>query len=126
MKIEVPISAGELIDKLTILEIKSEMISDDMKLSHISKEKDFLENIYKNKFFINEELKNELYDINMSLWKVEDKIRQKERLKEFDDFFVQLARQVYHLNDKRASIKKQINFIYNSEIYEVKSYEPYN
>ena len=124
MKIKV--SNGEIIDKLTILNIKLENIIDQNKLINIKKEFDYLNKKYEKIVFKDKEtLYNRLYDINLKLWNVEDDLREKERLKEFDDCFVELAREVYYTNDKRAEIKKEINVLSKSEFTEEKSYEKY-
>lgn len=124
MLISIPISIGELFDKYTILLIKLDKISDSTKLEHVKTEiselKPFIE-----KFNLDKEIFNELLHVNKTLWNIEDDIRQKERDKLFDDEFVQLARSVYHTNDKRCMIKYKINNEFNSKIIEVKSYEKY-
>jgi hypothetical protein len=130
MKIRIPISTGELVDKLTILDVKLENITDEEKLKNVRNEKEQLEKIY-NQFqgFIAEELsllRDVLYQINRGLWGIEDKIREHERNKDFGSTFVRLARDVYHTNDKRFEIKNKINKITNSNIQEVKSYESYS
>lgn len=123
IEITVPISVGELFDKITILKIKKEKISCIDKKNNILKELDLLQQkslvINQNKIF---DLINSLEKINRVLWDIEEKKRHKEKEKTFDDEFVQLAREVYINNDKRAEIKKQINFITNSLIVEEKSY----
>lgn len=118
MNIYAPISVGELIDKITILEIKSlfkqcEFIETELK--QLRKIKSTL-----TQPLIEHEMK--LRRINERLWKIEDKLRKKEHLKEFDSEFIELARQVYITNDERASIKKEINEITNSELMEIKIY----
>ena len=125
MKINTPISVGELVDKLTILDIKLEMIKNVQKLEYIRHEKEFLENLYK-KFFSLDNLREELYTVNKGLWHIEDKIRECERNKDFGATFIRLARDVYYTNDKRFEIKNQINLLTNSEIKEIKSYESYS
>lgn len=122
MKIEV--SIGEIIDKLTILFLKREKISDTDKLKNIKKEFDYLTGIIE-KLNIKSEDIQELLDINNLLWDIEDKIRDKERNNVFDDEFIQLARSVYITNDLRADIKKKINLKYFSEFVEEKSYTKY-
>lgn len=122
MKIEV--SIGEIIDKLTILFLKREKISDTDKLKNIKKEFDYLTGII-NELNIKSEDIQELLDINNLLWDIEDKIRDKERNNVFDDEFIQLARSVYITNDLRADIKKKINLKYFSEFVEEKSYTKY-
>jgi len=123
----VEISIGELIDKYTILDIKSEKIKDDNKLVNVIKEKNTLllslnENNYLNLF--DSEIK-ELKQINEKLWDIEDKIRIKESKLEFDDEFIELARSVYITNDMRFSIKNKINKLSNSNMREEKSYSGY-
>ena len=125
--INAPISPGELLDKITILEIKSEQIEDKTKLSNIKTELELLSNIW-NKAIGNEELgelKQELKENNKALWDIEDKIRIKEAKKEFDQVFIELARAVYVQNDKRAGTKKKINSLLGSKIIEEKSYADY-
>ena len=125
--INAPISPGELLDKITILEIKSEQIEDKTKLSNIKTELELLSNIW-NKATRNEELgelKQELKENNKALWDIEDKIRIKEAKKEFDQVFIELARAVYVQNDKRAETKKKINLLLGSKIVEEKSYADY-
>tara|TARA_B000000609_G_C24152810_1_gene338450 strand:- start:608 stop:991 length:384 start_codon:yes stop_codon:yes gene_type:complete len=123
----VPVSDGELIDKYTILEIKTERIKDTNKKEKAKKEFDLL------KYYVDElstsynivEIIDELKEVNKSLWDIEDDIRKKEKCKEFDDEFIQLARSVYITNDRRAEVKNKINNATKSEIVEVKSYEKY-
>ena len=125
MKIEV--SHGEIVDKLTILQIKKENITDPSKLDNIVKEYDYLLSIVKNDLGISTESSEylELLSINKELWVIEDDIRDKERVKEFDDDFIKLARSVYYTNDVRAKIKKEINLKYSSGFVEEKSYQSY-
>jgi hypothetical protein len=120
----VPISIGELFDKLSILMIKSDKITDSYKLININKEIDYLKPIV-DKYKIDEELFNELIDINKQLWDIEDNIRKKEYYKEFDNIFIELARSVYINNDIRANIKNKINEYFNSDIIEIKEYFQY-
>jgi len=124
MEILVPISLGELYDKIAILIIKKEIIKDPIKLENIQKELNLLQDIAE-KYDISGNYHTELYNINLHLWNVEDKLRENERIKLFDDTFIQLARAVYFWNDKRAEVKKQINLQYGSEIIEEKQYEKY-
>ena len=120
-----PLSLGELIDKITILEIKKVKMT-GTKLKNVTKELELLTSILKNKNLeINLDLVNHLKEVNNSLWEIEDRIRIKESDQEFDRDFIQLARSVYKENDKRADIKKEINMKYNSELIEEKSYETY-
>ena len=125
MNIEV--SHGEIVDKLTILQIKKENITDPVKLDNIVKEYDYLLFIVENNLEISTESPEylELLSINQELWVIEDDIRDKERIKEFDDDFIKLARSVYYTNDVRAKIKKEINLKYSSGFVEEKSYRQY-
>ena len=124
--INIPVSLGEVIDKLSILSIKKIEIKNKKKLIDINKEYDLLLIIY-NKFLNKElaKLYNDIYIINYKLWKIEDDIRDKERNKEFDEIFIELARSVYITNDERMNIKNIINQNSNSDIKEHKSYKPY-
>ena len=123
--INVPISVGELIDKVSILEIKKDKLK-NLKLKNILKELSFLrEVIEKNSIFIPDEIYFQLKSINLKLWDIEDKIRIKEKNKEFDNEFIKLARSVYLNNDRRSETKKELNIMLNSEIIEEKSYEKY-
>ena len=120
-----PISIGELIDKITILEIK-QIYMTGTKLKNINKEMKLLKNILQDKNLeINIALIKNLKKINKKLWEIEDNIRIKESNQEFDEEFIKLARSVYIENDKRASIKKEINQKYNSDLVEEKSYKNY-
>jgi hypothetical protein len=125
MNIEV--SHGEIVDKLTILQIKKENITDPIKLDNIVKEYDYLLSIVENDLEISTESPEylELLSINKELWVIEDDIRDKERIKEFDEDFIKLARSVYYTNDVRAKIKKEINLKYSSGFVEEKSYQSY-
>jgi hypothetical protein len=107
-----PISWGELIDKITILEIKQANINSSTALSNINKELGYLNDIVKNNTGVVESIKDlklGLLDVNKRLWQVEDDIREKELKQEFDGGFIELARKVYRLNDERAKLKKSIN-----------------
>ena len=125
-KIFAEISAGELFDKITILEIKKEKISNNEKLFDIEKELNSLKNTVE-KFIPNQsnisKHVNDLKEINLKLWDIEDGKRAAEIEKKFDDKFIELARNVYKLNDERAKIKLAINTTLGSNIKEVKSYE---
>lgn len=126
MIVNIPVSIGELLDKISILKIKQKNITNDIKLNNINKELLYLENIV-NRLNINKKSEfdnflNHLYKINSELWGVEDLIRTLEHNKQFDHIFIQTARLVYILNDKRSRIKKDINLLYNSDIIEEKSY----
>ena len=123
--INAPISIGELIDKITILEIKKNKLQSS-KLENVLKELSFLRKLMeKHQIEITDDLFNQLKDINLILWNIEDQIRIKEKNKEFDNTFIELARSVYFKNDKRAEIKKSINRLSNSEITEEKFYAEY-
>ena len=123
--INVPISVGELIDKVSILEIKKDKLK-NLKLKNILKELSFLRAVIeKNSIFIPDEIFFQLKSINLKLWDIEDKIRVKEKNKEFDNEFIELARSVYLNNDRRSETKKELNIMFNSEIIEEKSYEKY-
>ena len=123
MKIEV--SIGEIVDKLSILQIKTGFIKDEEKLNNVKKEYDYLYDIVFNEMKIEQSDFFDMVSINQKLWKIEDDIRDKERDKNFDSEFVELARSVYVTNDKRAEVKKGINFKYGSEFVEEKSYSDY-
>ena len=125
-KILAEISAGELIDKITILEIKKEKISNKEKLIEVNKELISLNETLKKS--INNEskissFKNDLKNINLKLWDIEDGKRSAEKNNKFDEKFIELARSVYKFNDERAKIKLAINNALGSNIKEVKSYE---
>jgi hypothetical protein len=123
MKIEV--SIGEVVDKYTILTIKKLFIHDNEKLENVEKEWKIIKSALLKKYpeTLTEPLTQELYDINKRLWKVEDDLRDCEHKNYFGEKFVELAREVYQLNDVRAIIKKQINQKYGSELMEEKSYK---
>jgi hypothetical protein len=125
-QISVPLSVGEFIDKITILRIKQQMIRDAEKVKNVSKELESLEGVAASAGI---DLKlpevEELQGINMTLWKIEDDIREKERAREFDDRFIELARSVYVTNDERFRVKSAINTKLGSEFKEEKSYEAY-
>ena len=127
MLINMPISLGELIDKISILKIKKINILDKKKLTLINHELFLLEKIMidstKDKKI--DEYLEKLIKINSELWKIEDDIRDCERNKKFDQNFIKLARSVYFTNDKRSKIKLDINNYFGSQIIEVKSYEKY-
>lgn len=127
MIVYTPISVGELIDKITILKIKQKQIKEETKLVNVKKELNELINTL-NSLNLDVDISDEtdrLQAINQQLWNVEDKIREKERLRKFDEFFIGVARLVYVLNDERASIKKEINVKVGSDLIEEKSYEQY-
>ena len=119
----VPISIGELVDKLTILEIKKDKL-DSQKVKNVANEFKILSSILKkSKINFDNKLTNKLKEINKKLWEIEDLIRLKEKDNIFDDEFISLARSVYKSNDERSKIKKEINLIYKSFIIEEKSYK---
>lgn len=128
-KINIEISVGELLDKISILKIKLKKINDPEKQSLLKKEYDILiKKMIKYKIDKNQivsKLFQNLLGINEILWDIEDKIRVKEKNKSFDSEFIELARSVYFTNDKRSDIKKEINTLTNSQIEEVKEYEKY-
>ena len=128
MKINLPASIGELFDKITILEIKKLKIKDKTKLRIINQELSLLKNVILTKKINRRKLApiiKQLKNINLQLWNVEDKLRIFEKNKSFKKDFINYARKVYHMNDKRAFLKNVINIKTNSLISEVKSYEEY-
>tara|TARA_B100002052_G_C15360088_1_gene366390 strand:+ start:37 stop:426 length:390 start_codon:yes stop_codon:yes gene_type:complete len=127
-KIHIETSAGELLDKITILAIKKEKISDQKSLESINKEYSSLESSVKKNIKINDEIKDlwaQLKDVNLKLWEIEDEIRLSEKNKKFDQKFIELARSVYKYNDNRAKIKSKINQLSGSSIKEIKQYTKY-
>jgi hypothetical protein len=124
MKAEV--SNGEILDKLSILEIKLDNVKDESKLENIGREHTALSLVASHIPASPLELYNDLKSVNQELWDIEDRIRVKERNKEFDQEFIALARSVYQTNDKRAEIKKEINLHTGSNLVEEKSYENYS
>lgn len=126
MIVETPVSIGELVDKITILRIKSRRIKDQQKLVNINNELNKLISVFST-LEIPDILFEfvELEDINRELWDIEDDIREKERSKQFDEEFIELARSVYITNDRRSEVKKQINLKVGSDLVEEKSYEQY-
>ena len=125
---QVPISWGELFDKTTILQIKLENLTSKDALENVEGEFKQLRSIYIKYFPESTEakqLEEELKQINQQLWDIEDKIRDKERNRSFDDEFIQLARSVYIINDERSRIKRKINDVFGSEFVEEKSYPEY-
>ena len=129
MIINIPISWGELIDKITILEIKMDRIQDVKKLENINKELQALRLIFDQGCSEPEmiwQLKAELRTVNEKLWEIEDDIRRCEKAKDFSQRFIDLARAVYISNDQRAALKREINTVLKSELFEEKSYEDYS
>ena len=127
-KILVEVSVGELLDKLTILEIKKDKIKDAEKLKFINLEYDSLKEQYDKNVKVDEKIKSlfsELKEINAKLWDIEDNKRQYEKDSKFDDHFILLSREIHFLNDKRASIKLEINNHTGSKIKEIKEYTKY-
>ena len=128
MKVSVPISLGELLDKISILEIKNKKILDKSKILNIKKELNGLNKVL-DELNINlsesNTLYNKLYKINLTLWEVEDSIRVLEKNEDFGEKFIELARAVYITNDQRFEVKNDINKLFNSEYVEEKSYEDY-
>jgi len=126
--IHVPISPGELIDKITILEIKSERMSDPAKVANVRTELGMLQATWQGSPHSAHDIQKEwaeLRRINQALWDIEDKIRDKERDQAFDAEFIELARAVYVTNDERAAVKRAINTKLGSRIVEEKSYAKY-
>ena len=129
MDIKVAIAPGELIDKMTILEIKLNKISDKVKLENINNEYGTLQLTYRQSIPPSEELyrlTSDLKTVNEKLWDIEDDIRDCERRKDFSQEFIDLARSVYKNNDVRAGLKREINILLHSNIIEEKSYTEYD
>ena len=127
-QILIPISPGELLDKITILQIKAERISDPAKVVNVRSELDMLQKVWGESVSEDEQisaLSTELKSINERLWVIEDDIRDEERNKRFGERFIELARAVYVVNDDRANAKKKVNLHLNSSIVEEKSYQDY-
>jgi len=127
-EIMIPISPGELLDKITILQIKAERIDDPVKATNVNTELEMLTRIWNREVEANEEIQSmtaSLKQINESLWDIEDDIRSEERNKRYGERFIELARAVYVTNDDRADAKKRVNLYLNSSIVEEKSYQDY-
>ncbi len=127
--IHIPVSPGEVLDKITILEIKSERMSDPEKVANVKVELALLQKSWANSVSedsVIDDWHTQLKEINLALWEIEDDIRDKERTREFDERFIELARSVYFTNDRRAKIKKNLNLHLGSEIVEEKSYQDYS
>jgi hypothetical protein len=124
---QIEVSLGEIVDKYTILTIKAAKIQDPVKLENVRKELTYLIDILKKEdpLMTDYPLTKALLEINKALWNVEDLLRDFERAKSFGKEFIDLARNVYKLNDKRADIKKEINMKHGSDFVEEKSYQPY-
>ena len=129
-EISAPVSPGELIDKITILEIKQERIEDADKVKNVNAELELLEALWSSSVYIStafvENKRAELKAINGELWVIEDDLRLKESKAEFDQDFIELARSVYFTNDRRASVKREINVCVGSSLIEEKSYQDYS
>ena len=126
--LHVPVSAGELLDKITILRIKSQRIRDADKLANVRLELELLQRTWATLGGATATVaadEQALQAVNEQLWDIEDRIRDKEAARSFDQDFIELARAVYHRNDERAAIKKRINVALGSRIVEEKSYQPY-
>ncbi|MCP4333826.1 MAG: hypothetical protein GY785_14305 [Gammaproteobacteria bacterium] len=127
-EILIPISPGELLDKITILQIKSERIADPAKVANVRTELEMLDKVWRQA--VDEDdtiaaLTAELKSVNEALWEIEDDIRDEERNRRFGERFIELARAVYVTNDERANAKKRVNLHLNSSIVEEKSYQDY-
>ena len=128
MALKVEVSVGELLDKITILEIKSERITDAGKLANVNKELASLRQTWAESPLSAQDVDKQiaqLKEVNLAIWDIEDNIRRKEAAQVFDDEFIQLARSVYHQNDLRAAVKKEINTLLDSGLVEEKSYVDY-
>jgi transcriptional regulator of nitric oxide reductase len=126
--IQVPVSPGEVLDKITILEIKSERMSDPQKVTNVRIELDLLRKTWAAAITEDDTIRDlhaQLKEINEALWEIEDDIRDKERAKAFDERFIELARSVYFTNDRRSEVKKKLNLHLGSQIVEEKSYQDY-
>ncbi|GGL78961.1 DUF6165 family protein [Wenxinia marina] len=126
MIIHAPISVGELFDKITILRVKNERLRDPERRAHVAHELALLEELAAGKVEVTDEIRglvDELQQVNAGLWDIEDGKRAAERTKTFDAAFIDLARQVYLQNDRRAAVKKRINLLTGSEVVEEKSYD---
>ena len=124
----VPVSPGEVLDKITILEIKSERMNDPAKLANVRAELALLQDTWSRAVKEDDHVRTlhaQLREINEALWVIEDDIRDKERVREFDQRFIELARSVYFTNDRRSAVKKQLNLHLGSRIIEEKSYQDY-
>lgn len=127
-EIMVPVSPGELLDKITILRIKSARMSDPQKLRNVRTELDALQTTWAGSAYADADVAGDvdaLMKVNERLWVIEDDIREKERSRTFDAEFIRLARAVYVENDERAAIKRRVNLRLGSAIVEEKSYRPY-
>ena len=126
--VSAPVSIGELVDKITILEIKSERLSDPAALANVRRELELLSGELGKLDLEDPEvgrIRADLKGVNEQLWEIEDEIRDKERQGAFGDRFIELARAVYITNDKRAALKREVNLLLNSALVEEKSYQDY-
>jgi hypothetical protein len=126
--LHVPVSPGELLDKITILRIKSQRIHDAAKVANVRLELDLLERTWATLGVATQQVASDeqaLQAVNERLWDIEDRIRAKEAAGSFDQDFIALARAVYHHNDERAALKKRVNVALGSRLVEEKSYQPY-
>lgn len=124
----VPVSPGEVLDKITILEIKSERMTDEAKLVNVRHELELLKDTWARSVRedkVIRDLHSRLKEINEALWDIEDAIRDEERKQSFDERFIELARNVYFTNDRRSKVKKELNLHLGSRIVEEKSYQDY-
>lgn len=128
MSLHVQTSPGEFLDKLTILEIKSERIHDPAKLANVRRELDLLRTLWRESPLSARDVSavvERLKQVNEALWEIEDRIREKEAARVFDGEFIELARSVYITNDRRASLKRELNLALGSDLIEEKSYKAY-
>ncbi len=126
---QAPVSPGEVMDKITILEIKLERMTDPEKIANVKNELSLLQETwtgYVHEDKVLADLRAQLRTLNEALWEIEDDIREKERAKEFDEGFIALARNVYLTNDRRSMVKREINLHLGSEVIEEKSYRDYS
>ena len=125
LKMKIEVSNGEIIDKLTIIQIKLERIKDKSKLVNLKKEYDELISASSSIISTSDQLYTALYEVNCELWDIEDRIRDLEKKKDFGEGFISTARAVYIKNDKRSELKREINIKTTSGLIEEKSYEKY-
>lgn len=128
MRLTIETSPGEFLDKLSILEIKAERITDPGKLANVRRELDLLRTTWEASSLADRDISAalvELKQVNVTLWEVEDRLREKEAQGAFDEEFVELARSVYKTNDRRAAIKRDLNLAMGSDLIEEKSYKAY-
>jgi hypothetical protein len=129
MTVQVPVSVGELLDKISILEIKLERIADPGKRANVANELTALTEVRDASLTITAPMQaacDSLREVNEALWEIEDAIRDKERERQFDQQFIELARSVYRTNDRRAALKRELNALTGSALIEEKSYADYD